>query len=85
MMDQYSNMIRAITMFLTLFVGTWMYRSCQEKQSPPQIPIKEKIIYYDHKIRSFDSSIFVIPFRFSDSIRAEYLKNYTKQRKSLHR
>lgn len=85
MIDQYSNFIRAVTMLMALFIGTWIYRSCQAKQSPPQIQNTQNIPFYDHSIRTLDSLSFVIPYDLTDSLRAEYLKNYTKRRTDLHR
>jgi len=71
--DQYSNLIKAVTGLLLLFFVAHIYNSCKEK--PESLPISHKIIINNEIIKT-DSAINRIPFAISDTERANFLQNY---------
>lgn len=72
-LDQYSNLIKAVTSLLLLFFVGYVYNSCKEKSKPLQIP--QQIVIQNEIIKT-DSAIIRIPFAISDTERANFLQNY---------
>lgn len=72
-LDQYSNLIKAVTGLLLLFFVAHIYKSCKEK--PEALPISHKIVIQNEIIKT-DSSIARIPFAISDTERANFIQNY---------
>jgi hypothetical protein len=76
-MDQYTNLIKAVTSLLLLFFGAYVYKSCKEEPKP--LPIPQQIVIKNEIIKT-DSAINRIPFTYSDSERTIFLQNYSKFR-----
>jgi hypothetical protein len=76
-MNQYSNLIKAVTSLLLLFFVAYVYHSCKEKPKP--LPISQQIIIQNEIIKT-DSIINRIPFTYSDSQRTNFLQNYQRFR-----
>jgi len=76
-MEQYTNLIKAVTSLLLLFFVAFIYKSCNKK--PESLPISQPIILKNEIIK-IDSSINRIPFTYSDSQRTIFLQNYGKFR-----
>ena len=76
-MDQYTNLIKAVTSLLLLFFMAYVYKSCKEKPKPIEIPQQ---IVIKNEILKTDSIIIRIPFAYSDSERTIFLQNYSKFR-----
>lgn len=76
-MDQYTNLIKAVTSLLLLFFVAYFYKSCKEEPKTLQIP--QKIVIQNEIIKT-DSAIMRIPFAYSDSQRTNFLQNYQKFR-----
>ena len=76
-LDQYSNLIKAVTMLLLLFFVAYVYNSCKEK--PKQLQIPQQIVIKNEIIKA-DSAINCIPFAYSDSQRTNFLQNYRTYR-----
>jgi hypothetical protein len=76
-MDQYTNLIKAVTSLLLLFFVAYIYKSCNKE--PISLPISQKTTTQNEIIK-IDSSINRIPFTFSDSQRTIFLQNYGKFR-----
>jgi hypothetical protein len=72
-MEQYVNLIKAVTSLLLLFFIGYVYNSCKEKPKPLQIP--QQIVIQNEIIKT-DSTINRIPFIVSDSERTNLLQNY---------
>jgi hypothetical protein len=72
-MEQYVNLIKAVTSLLLLFFIGYVYNSCKEKSKPLQIP--QQIVIQNEIIKT-DSVIARIPFIISDSERTNFLQNY---------
>jgi hypothetical protein len=72
-MEQYVNLIKAVTSLLLLFFIGYVYNSCKEKPKPLQIP--QQIVIQNEIIKT-DSVIARIPFIISDSERTNFLQNY---------
>jgi hypothetical protein len=72
-MDQYSNLIKAVTSLLLLFFVAYVYNSCKEK--PKALPISQQTII-QNEIFKTDSVIIRIPFTYSDSQRTSFLLKY---------
>jgi len=82
-LDQYANVIKAVTAFALLLLVAYIYKDCtSQKNSTPKskqttITKKNEI---KHKYWKLDSAIIAIPFRYNDSARANFLRNYTNWR-----
>jgi cbb3-type cytochrome oxidase subunit 3 len=76
-LDQYTNLIKAVTSLLLLFFLGYIYKSCNKKEQ--SLPISQKIII-QNEIMQADSAILVIPFAYSDSQRTNFLQNYRRFR-----
>jgi hypothetical protein len=76
-MEQYTNLIKAVTSLLLLFFAAYVYNSCKEKPKP--LPIPQQIVIKNEIIKT-DSAINRIPFAYSDSERTIFLQNYSKFR-----
>jgi hypothetical protein len=78
-LDQYTNLIRAISLLGMVFIAGWITKSCLSKnqinEQQKQLPFQ-----YEQQIIQIDSSIHIIPFTISDSERTNYLNNYRKIR-----
>lgn len=72
-MEQYVNLIKAVTSLLLLFFIGYVYNSCKEK--PTSLPISQQITIQNEIIQT-DSAINRIPFVISDSERTNFLQNY---------
>jgi hypothetical protein len=77
-MDQYTNLIKAVTSLLLLFFVAYFYKSC--KKEPISLPTSQKITVKNEIIKT-DSIIVRIPFAYTDSQRTSFLQNYSKFRK----
>ena len=76
-MEQYVNLIKAVTSLLLLFFVGYVYNSCKEK--PKSFPILQQITIQNEIIQT-DSAINRIPFAYSDSERTNFLQNYRTYR-----
>ena len=76
-MEQYVNLIKAVTSLLLLFFVSYVYKSCKEKHEV--LPILQQITIQNEKLK-IDSSINRIPFTYADSERTNYLQNYRTYR-----
>ena len=76
-MDQYSNLIKAVTSLLLLFFVAYVYKSYKEKPKP--LPISQQIIIQNEILKT-DSIIYRIPFAYTDSQRTNFLQNYWRFR-----
>jgi hypothetical protein len=76
-MDQYTNLIKAVTSLLLLFFVAYVYNSCKEKPKSLQIPQQ---IIIQNEILKTDSIITRIPFAYTDSQRTNFLQNYWRFR-----
>ena len=76
-MDQYTNLIKAVTSLLLLFFVAYVYKSC--KKEPEKLQIPQQIVIKNEIIKT-DSAINRIPFAYSDSERTIFLQNYSKFR-----
>ena len=76
-MEQYVNLIKAVTSLLLLFFVGYVYKSCKEK--PEIFPISQQITIQNEIIKT-DSVINRIPFAYSDSQRTNFLSNYRTYR-----
>jgi len=76
-MEQYVNLIKAVTSLLLLFFVGYVYNSCKEK--PKSLPISQQITIQNEIIK-IDSSINRIPFTYADSERTNFLQNYRTYR-----
>lgn len=76
-LDQYSNLIKAVTSLLLLFFVAYVYKSCKEK--PKELKIPQQIVIQNEIIQT-DSAINRIPFAYSDSQRTNFLSNYRAYR-----
>jgi hypothetical protein len=76
-MEQYTNLIKAVTSLLLLFFVAYFYNSCKEKPKPLLIP--QQIIIQNEIIKT-DSIINRIPFTYTDSQRTNFLQNYQRFR-----
>jgi hypothetical protein len=72
-MQQYVNLIKAVTSLLLLFFIGYVYNSCKEK--PKSLEIPQQIVIQNEIIKT-DSAINRIPFIISDSERTNFLQNY---------
>ena len=72
-MEQYVNLIKAVTSLLLLFFIGYVYNSCKEK--PKSLEIPQQIVIQNEIIKT-DSAINRIPFIISDSERTNFLQNY---------
>ncbi len=72
-MEQYVNLIKAVTSLLLLFFVGYVYNSCKEK--PKSLEIPQQIVIQNEIIKT-DSAINRIPFIISDSERTNFLQNY---------
>lgn len=73
LMEQYTNLIKAVTSLLLLFFVAYAYKSCNKKPESLIIPQKISI---QNEITQTDSIIFRIPFAYTDSQRTNFLSNY---------
>jgi len=76
-MQQYVNLIKAVTSLLLLFFVAYFYNSCKEK--PKSLEIPQQIVIQNEIIKT-DSAITRIPFIISDSERTNFLQNYRTYR-----
>ena len=76
-LDQYSNLIKAVTSLLLLFFIGYVYKSC--KKEVQTLPISQQITIQNEIIQT-DSAINRIPFAYSDSQRTNFLQNYRTYR-----
>jgi hypothetical protein len=76
-MEQYVNLIKAVTSLLLLFFVGYVYKSCKEK--PKSLEIPQQIVIKNEIIKT-DSAINRIPFIISDSERTNFLQNYRTYR-----
>jgi hypothetical protein len=76
-MEQYVNLIKAVTSLLLLFFIGYVYKSCKEK--PKSLEIPQQIVIKNEIIKT-DSAINRIPFIISDSERTNFLQNYRTYR-----
>lgn len=72
-MEQYVNLIKAVTSLLLLFFVAYVYNSCKEK--PKSLEIPQQIVIQNEIIKT-DSAINHIPFIISDSERTNFIQNY---------
>jgi len=74
-MEQYVNLIKAVTWLLLLFFVGFVYKSCQSNKPKNQ---EQTILHkqYEQQIIQTDSVINRIPFAYSDSERTNFLQNY---------
>ena len=72
-MQQYVNLIKAVTSLLLLFFMAYVYKSCKEK--PKELQIPQQIVIKNEIIKT-DSAINRIPFIISDSERTNFIQNY---------
>lgn len=72
-MDQYTNLIKAVTSLLLLFFVAYAYKSC--KKEPEKLQIPQQIVIKNEIIKT-DSIIVRIPFAYTDSERTNFLQNY---------
>ena len=72
-LDQYSNLIKAVTGLLLLFFVAHIYKSCKEK--PESLPIPKQIVIQNEIIKT-DSAIARIPFAISNTERTNFIQNY---------
>ena len=80
-LDQYTNVIKAVTMLLLLFFVAYVYKDCTIKQTNNQA--KSTLIQTNEiksQIIKLDSVIYHIPFAYTDSQRTDFLRNYSKFR-----
>ena len=77
-MDQYTNLIKAVTSLLLLFFVAYIYKSCNKE--PISLPTSQKTTTQNEIIKT-DSIIVRIPFSYTDSQRTIFLQNYGKFRK----
>lgn len=80
-LDQYTNVIKAVTILLLLFFVAYIYNDITKKRTNNQakstlIPTNE----HTKEILKLDSTITRIPFTYTDSQRTDFLRNYTKFR-----
>lgn len=78
-MEQYVNLIKAVTSLLLLFFVGYVYKSCQSNKLKNQ---EQTILHkqYEQQIIQADSAINRIPFAYSDSQRTNFLSNYRTYR-----
>ena len=78
-MQQYVNLIKAVTWLLLLFFVGYAYKSCQSNKIKNQ---EQTNLYkqYEQQIIQTDSAINRIPFAYSDSERTNFLQNYRTYR-----
>jgi hypothetical protein len=72
-MQQYVNLIKAVTGLLLLFFVAYAYKSCNKEPEKLQIP--QQIVIQNEIIKT-DSAINRIPFIISDSERTNFIQNY---------
>jgi hypothetical protein len=79
--DQYTNLIKAVTMFGFLMLSAIIVNRCAF--NPTKKPENVALIPtnpYEKKIIFIDSAIVSIPFAYADSTRTKFFKDYTKNR-----
>jgi hypothetical protein len=80
-LDQYTNVIKAVTWLLLLFFVAIVYKDCTKKQT--NIQPKSTLIQTNEikaEILKLDSVTYRIPYAYSDSERTNFLRNYSKFR-----
>jgi len=80
-LDQYTNVLKAVTWLLLLFFVAIIYKDC--KNNKPLIAEKSIIQpskVYETQILKLDSITYRIPYAYSDSERTNFLRNYSKFR-----
>lgn len=80
-LDQYTNVIKAVTMLLLLFFVAYVYNDWTKKRT--NIQAKTTLIQTNElkkQIIKIDSVIYRIPFVYTDSQRTNFLRNYSKFR-----
>lgn len=78
-LNQYTNLIRAVSLLGMVFIAGWITKSCLSKdvKNEQQTDLSIK---YEQQIIQIDSTIDRIPFAISDSERTNFLNNYGKIR-----
>lgn len=79
--DQYTNVLKAVTWLLLLFFVAYVYNDFTKKRTNNQA--KTTLIQTNElksEIIKLDSVINRIPFAYSDSQRTNFLRNYSKFR-----
>lgn len=80
-LDQYTNVIKAVTWLLLLFFVAIVYKDCTKIQT--NIQSKSTLIQTNEiksEILKLDSVTYRIPYAYSDSERTNFLRNYSKFR-----
>ena len=80
-LDQYANVIKAVTMLLLLFFVAYIYKDCKNKKvitAEKSTILPSKV--YETQILKLDSITTRIPYAYSDSERTNFLRNYSKFR-----
>ena len=80
-LDQYTNVIKAVTWLLLLFFVAYIYKDYTKKKAESQVIsaiIQQKV--YETQILKLDSITYRIPYAYSDSERTNFLRNYSKFR-----
>lgn len=80
-LDQYTNVIKAVTMLLLLFFVAYVYKDCTKKRTNNQA--KTTLILTNElktEILKLDSATNRIPYAYSDSERTNFLLRYSKIR-----
>lgn len=66
-------LIEGLTRLVLIFLSIYFVSKCQENKPEKQITNEKEII-------KIDSAINAIPFKYTDSSRASFIKNYQKFR-----
>lgn len=79
--DQYTNLIKAVTVFGFLMLSAIILNRCtlfptKKPENITLIPTNP----YEKKMYFIDSAIIAIPFSYADSTRTKFFKDYTKNR-----
>ena len=80
-LDQYTNVIKAVTILLLLFFVAYIYNDCTKKLTNNQAKTTQiQTNEIKTQIFKLDSITYRIPFAYSDSERTNFLRNYSKFR-----